>query len=241
MKRTIKLVALSDAHWKIDYIEPVKCDILCYCGDWSGSGMMHEHTRLCSWLAKCDARYKLVVPGNHDMFCYKYEDLAKRMLLDVGAILLVDKEIDIYGLKVYGTPWCPRFGEWGYMRSNEDLTKIFGKIPLDTNILLTHTPPYGILDTAGTQHIGSKDLLSRIKKIRKLYHFFGHNHTPGYYKRAYRGRTEVERHFYNVSVCDNDYEIVAKPKELTFNIEYDIIDGENKLIKFEEINNGKPK
>lgn len=219
-ERIVKVCAMSDAHWNFPYIEVPDCDIFMYCGDWSGSGTMMEHIKFCQWVNKINARYKLIVPGNHDMYCYHYQDMAASMLRGSNAILLVDKEVECFGIRIYGTPWSPRFGNWGYMRPDDDLYNYFKAIPKGIHFLLTHTPPNGILDLAGTTHIGSNSLNKALTCKYIPYHFFGHNHTPGSYKKKVRNKKY--RNYFNVSVCDDEYQVVISPKVMEFRVKYEI-------------------
>lgn len=56
------------------------------------------------------------------------------------------------------------FDDKFYFKNNEELEKIFSKIPDDTEILITHTPPAGTLDNG----LGCKPLAERVKKLSKL-------------------------------------------------------------------------
>lgn len=226
MKKEIKVVALSDAHWHISNINVNPCDILIYCGDWSGRGTLTETIRFCNWLSKCEAEYKIVIPGNHDCVSYSNPGVVNNLIKDSGGTLLVDRGIQVYGLNIYGTPWCPRFGDWVYMRPESSLKQIFNLIPKDTHILLTHTPPNGILDLCGTVNIGSKSLSSALRGKPIPIHMFGHSHTPGYMISK-----SGNRRYYNVSVCDNDYNVVTEPTELTLEVDYETDSENNNLLK----------
>lgn len=233
-ERIVKVVVMSDAHWNFPYIEVPDCDIFMYCGDWSGAGNISEHIKFCAWLNRINARYKLIVPGNHDMYCYHYQDMADSMLRGSNAILLVDKEVECFGIKIYGTPWSPRYGNWGYMRPDDDLLPYFKAIPRGTHFLLTHTPPNGILDLWGTLHIGSKSLAKALYRKPIPYHFFGHSHTPGSYVKKGNGAVK-ERNYYNVSVCDNEYQVVIPPRVMEFKVKYEITEDAIHTLEVQKI------
>ena len=55
--------------------------------------------------------------------------------------------------------------------------KHYANIPDDTDILITHTPPFGILDFDDNINYGSEELLSRISVVQPRLHFFGHIHS----------------------------------------------------------------
>ena len=97
---------------------------------------------------------------------------------DLNIIYLEDNSIELEGFKFYGSPWSPQFFNWSFMKSEHELEKIFRKIDYDTNFLITHSPPYSILDkTKNKKHVGSKSLLETIKDLPNLkYSTFGHIH-----------------------------------------------------------------
>jgi Icc-related predicted phosphoesterase len=64
------------------------------------------------------------------------------------------------------------------MREEEELAKYYAAIPNDTEVLITHCPPFGILDrNEDDGRCGSTALLERIGQLSKLKrHIFGHMH-----------------------------------------------------------------
>ena len=70
--------------------------------------------------------------------------------------------------------------------STEELKSKWEKIPFDTNILLTHTPPYGINDLTSEyrggkkldpEPQGCKNLLKEVtERVKPKLHVFGHIH-----------------------------------------------------------------
>ncbi|KAL6307091.1 Metallo-dependent phosphatase-like protein [Sparassis latifolia] len=79
---------------------------------------------------------------------------------------------------VYGSPWSPDFYNWAfnYERSLQ-AEKIVSSIP-KTDILLTHGPPFGILDETIThEQVGCETLAMRLATtLRPRLHVFGHIH-----------------------------------------------------------------
>jgi len=62
------------------------------------------------------------------------------------------------------------------MRGNE-IEKHWKLIPNDTDILITHGPPYGILDkTFQNSDVGCVNLLEKVEIVQPKYHIFGHIH-----------------------------------------------------------------
>ena len=65
--------------------------------------------------------------------------------------------------------------------SLSELEKKFSDIPSDTDILITHAPPYGIRDKESAGNVGSEALLNNVlQRIKPYLHVFGHCHNmPG--------------------------------------------------------------
>ena len=106
------------------------------------------------------------------------------------------------GYKIYGSPWQPEFYNWAFNLSRgEDCAKMWEKIPVDTDILLTHGPPVGHGDKCKSGHnAGCVDLLARIADhVKPLFHIFGHIHE------GYGATTNGSTIFVNASSCTLSY------------------------------------
>lgn len=81
----------------------------------------------------------------------------------------------------------------------------YAGIPNDTDVLITHSPAYGILDYDDGINYGSEDILSRISGLHLKAHLFGHIH-------AQYGI--VEQHgviFSNGAIMNADYTNLRTP------------------------------
>jgi Icc-related predicted phosphoesterase len=60
----------------------------------------------------------------------------------------------------------------------KDRRRLYARIPKDTDVLVTHGPPYGILDLALGSHLhqGCRELLDAVTRISPKLHVFGHIH-----------------------------------------------------------------
>lgn len=127
-----------------------------------------------------DFEYIIVIAGNHDFFAQEDAEYVKQILMiDGRAIYLQDEAITLGGVKFYGSPWTPKFFNWAFMKDRGfPIRAMWDKIPDDTNVLITHGPPRGILDTAQSEpHAGCDDLLNRVKELPNLkLHVSGHLH-----------------------------------------------------------------
>jgi Icc-related predicted phosphoesterase len=86
---------------------------------------------------------------------------------------LQNSSVEIEGVKIWGSPVTPYFLGMAFnAKSGKEIKKVWNKIPLDTDIIITHGPPKAILDNG----IGCEELQVRVNKIKPLIHCFGHAH-----------------------------------------------------------------
>ncbi|XP_044763145.1 UPF0046 protein C25E10.12 [Coccinella septempunctata] len=126
---------------------------------------------------------------------------------------LEDSGIELYGIKIYGSPWQPEFGGWAFNipRGEKCLSK-WDKIPEDTDILITHTPPlgHGDLVCSGVR-AGCVELLQTVqKRVKPKYHVFGHIHE------GYGVSSDGRIIFINASTCDINY--IPKNLPIVFDV-----------------------
>lgn len=175
----MKLTFISDTHSKHDAIKLGRGDVLIHCGDISKNGSLEDIKRFAAYLKKQEFSHKLVIAGNHD-FCFEDERKfeAEDILKQCGIIYLNDSGVEIDGMKFWGSPVQPEFFNWAFnRRRGEEIKKYWDLIPNDTDILITHGPPFEILDEcADGQKVGCEDLLNRIQKLKLKVHAFGHIH-----------------------------------------------------------------
>ncbi|KAK8092839.1 Metallo-dependent phosphatase-like protein [Apiospora kogelbergensis] len=85
-----------------------------------------------------------------------------RYLHDSAAWIAVDE--GRRRLKVWGSAWTPRNGNWAYQYPREQGAEVwYGAVPDDVDILVTHGPPRGHLDADG--HSGCDDLLREVWRV----------------------------------------------------------------------------
>lgn len=220
-----KITVISDTHNKHNQLELPGGDILIHSDDLSSRGYKHEVDNFCNWFDKQSLKYNtcIFIAGNHD---FGFENNQSETLEIVNSYkninYLQDEEILFNNIgdldkmiKIYGTPWQPFFHNWAFNlpKNGPELEYVWNKIPNDTDILITHGPPLGILDKSGypynESNLGCEKLLNRINIIKPKIHIFGHIH--GSYGYLYKDGT----HFINASVLDEDY--IQKNTPLTFN------------------------
>lgn len=125
---------------------------------------------------------------------------------------LLDDSDTIDELKIWGSPWTPEFYDWHFMKKRgEELREVWRKIPEDTDILVTHGPPFGILDkNAMGEPCGCEELAKAVERIKPKLHVFGHIH--GGYGRMERTWADGSKTiFVNAAHMDEDYEPENEP------------------------------
>lgn len=205
--KPLKFVAISDTHCRHRSLRLPKGDVLLHAGDVSYRSNREEIVDFLDWFAKQPFPYKIFIAGNHDFFFERKKEALIKALVPEGVHYLKDEAVVIDGLKIWGSPYTPWFYRWAFnKRRGEPLATHWNQIPADTDILLTHGPVYGILDTViNEQNAGDKDLLKRVLEIKPKAHVCGHIHE------AYG---MVRRHgirFVNACVLNEAYELVNKP------------------------------
>jgi predicted phosphodiesterase len=235
----MKLTIISDTHTKHRYCENdlPGGDLLIHAGDFMNSGYNPiEAMEFFKWFDEIDNYdFKVLIAGNHDRWMEDKTEEAKGILTGYKTIEYLEDDWMIVGdsdphdpnvktAKIYGSPWQPEFYNWAFnlQRNGEELKSKWDMIHEDTDILITHGPPYGYLDIPGGQSIrvGCEMLRHRVDEIKPKIHVFGHIH--GSYGHYYNGHT----HFFNASVLDERYSY----SHLPWNIDWDPITNEIKFL-----------
>lgn len=228
----MKISFISDSHALHEEIHIEPCDILCHTGDYSHKGELSTTLDFIDWFAKQPAKHKVLIAGNHDKtldkeliknspFQQSVSHQIRNEILINNIHLLENSSINIEGLNIYGTPVSPTFGVgWAFNKNRGDeINKYWMNIPKNTDILLTHTPPYGILDVIPEHfkryidedvHRGCEDLLNRLPSLTQLkIHAFGHIHeNNGYILKP----VSIQRfvYFVNSACVTNRNELLVK-------------------------------
>ena len=117
---------------------------------------------------------------------------------------LDDSGCEIEGIRFWGSPITPEFCNWAFMREPRDIGRHWDAIPDDTDVLITHGPPHGILDQC-PDSVGCEQLLEAVKRVGPKVHAFGHIH-EGHGILEKDGTT-----FVNASIMDGRYRPVNAP------------------------------
>ena len=195
-------------------------DLLIHAGDFMNSGYNPiEAIEFFKWFDKINNYdHKIFIAGNHDRWMENAPDEAKGILTGYKTIdYLEDSKIVINDINIYGSPWQPAFYNWAFNlpRNGVELQENWSNIPNDTEVLITHGPPWGHCDITpyGNLNVGCELLRVRVDELKPKIHVFGHVHSGyGYY---YNGHT----HFINASILNERYNYENKPLTVEWNPE----------------------
>lgn len=209
-----KIVLISDSHGKHKQLELPEGDLLLHAGDITGRGLGWQVREFMDWLGAQPHRHKVMIAGNHDFLAEEKAD-EFLSLVPPGVIYLNDSGVELEGIRIWGSPIQPWFHDWAFnRRRGADIAAHWALIPEGTDILITHGPPFGILDrTAHGERVGCEDLALRIEQVRPRLHVFGHIHE------AYGHVQRDGIHYVNASVLDLQYQHTQAPIMLDWPLE----------------------
>jgi Icc-related predicted phosphoesterase len=203
----MKFVLVSDTHAFHDNLYIPGGDVLIHAGDLTHMGELNDVVAFNDFLGTLPHSHKIVIAGNHD-FCFERIP-GEAIPLLTNATYLQDSAVTIDGVKFYGSPWQPWFGDWAFNRHRgSHIREKWELIPGDTDVLITHGPPFGYLDkTYHERHVGCRDLMATITRLKPKLHVFGHIHE------AYGIAQNQHTTFVNASICNLDYDPANRPVE----------------------------
>ena len=214
----VTIVHISDTHSNFHKKIP-DGDILIHSGDFSIDGHPGEYEMFDNWLGNQPHTYKFVILGNHDLdYMIREEKLdpiieaPKRLK---NATILSSELVEVLGLKIYGVQWY-HYHNWEYSYKNENFVgkEEWYKIPNDTDILITHGPPYGYLDG----QYGSYSLAMHVKDVKPKLHLFGHIHFMNGQKKVTWDSGETTLFVNSSAVSEHENVIINEPSILNISV-----------------------
>lgn len=205
----MKVVALSDVHSKLGKVKLPDADLLVISGDLTIGGSIKEYSQLNHACGDIKHKFKygiLLCEGNHDFLGEKQPSLADSLIHH--AKLVRHNAITINGIKFFITPYNKWYFNWAFnIWPGEQSQKIWAQIPNDTEVLVSHGPPYETLDCPpNKEHVGDVDLWNRIQLLHKLkLHIFGHIH----HSAGFEQRDKVW--YVNASTCNESCQPINPP------------------------------
>lgn len=201
----MKIVCISDTHEKHKQVKLPKGDVLIHAGDFTWVGKEKPTLDFLDWFESQPFKHKIFVSGNHDFYFEHGKNLER--LKGRGFHYLMNSEVVLdQRVRIWGSPFTPEFMNWAFMGTPATLKPVWSQIPANLDVLITHGPPFQILDmTTDGCHAGCPLLLEKVKEMKPKYHIFGHIHE------GYGMRESNESTFINASLCDASYDLVNKP------------------------------
>ena len=190
------ILHLSDTHSKHHELRNLPpADIIIHSGDISFAGSENEVMDFIEWFGALPYKYKLFIAGNHDdcLFGATLDGLPQ------NCFYLCNSSVTIQGVKFYGLPMFMADAMSGDYDTN------IQKIPFDTNVLITHQPPYSVLDNSANINYGDPNLLHKVLQTKPQFHLFGHIH------KAYGIEKSEHTTFVNAAMLSEDYQLLYDP------------------------------
>ena len=234
-----KIICISDLHGQLPKIKE-SFDLLLIAGDIVDLYAQRYLYPSKQWFTKIfiewvnnlpfnDENSKVIfIFGNHEVFASEMPEFERiafvselSKLTNYRLCYLEDNMIITHGLKIYGSPWCRIFGNWGFMKNDEALKEAYSKIPENIDILLTHDAPYGTSDKCfewirygkNPIHLGNEPLRDAILEKHPRISIHGHLHSSNHIVEML-DTTAV----YNVSLLNEDYELFYDPLILNVDV-----------------------
>jgi Icc-related predicted phosphoesterase len=232
--------------------------LLIHSGDITSLGRKYEVEAFIKWFDKQDYAHKVFIAGNHDMSFDREILLRDKLAhfegrdrndydtecaegkpewlvemldnLPDNVYYLENNSIKLEGINIWGSPYSPSFGYgWGFNKDRgHDINEVWSTIPMDTDIVITHSPIYGYNDRAQNtnQNVGCADLYHRLHEVKPHLHFAGHIHEGhGWGTIPYKDEWG-DIYTFNGSTCNLRYEAINPP--ITF--DYDFVSRELNFI-----------
>jgi predicted phosphodiesterase len=186
----MKICHISDTHtfhWEFKNERFNGVDIVVHSGDATNSKNpifnKKEMEDFINWYSLLNVKHKILIAGNHDTSIEKNK-ITKEFIESKGIIYLHNSDVIIDGVKFWGSPYTPTFGDgWAFNKQRAKINLVWQQIPDDTDVLIVHGPPKGVRDLSydrnnNLEMCGCSALMKRcmILKNNLKYVLFGHIH-----------------------------------------------------------------
>ena len=207
----MKIICISDTHNKHEELILPEGDCIVHAGDFTESGTKKETTNFLEWFSSTPYTHKILVAGNHDFYLQKKSHKLDQVI-PTKVHYLEDSGVTLENINFWGSPFTPGDNNWAFTKHRgRPISKHWSKIPYSTNILITHSPPFGTLDELDNKTmVGCKNLSERISELNISHHIFGHVHND-------YGKVKTEKTIYvNSSSLDQSHRIINRPISIIY-------------------------
>ena len=182
----LKIWHISDTHGFHHQLNmPEGIDLVIHTGDCSNR--MDPYTnepevrQFIEWYEQVPIPNKIFIPGNHDTSIER--NLIKGSdFISAGIHLLNHDWVNVDGIKIFGSPYTPTYGQWAFMKSRETINRVWEQIPEGMDIVAVHGPCKGILDLSRDRQnvlefCGDGALRKHVlNRVKPKYFLSGHIH-----------------------------------------------------------------
>lgn len=187
-RKTTQLTIIGDTHMRHEELGALSGEVLIHVGDVFDIFQQDEDDlrRVDEWFGRQRFDLILCIAGNHDLPVEACRTRSQQPFRN--AIYLEDATFEYKGIRFFGTPWVPDLPKHAFHAPQSVLPQKWAAIPPDTDVLITHTPPAGILDQSSRgRSFGCPWLTAAAARVAPRVHCFGHVHASGGKRRL--GRT----------------------------------------------------
>ena len=182
----MKIWHISDTHgFHNQLVIPEGIDLVIHTGDASNYldpySNEPEVRKFIDWYEQISIPNKIFIPGNHDTSIerglVRASDFISR-----GIHILNHDWMDVNGIKIFGSPYTPTYGQWAFMKSRETINRVWEQIPEGMDIIAVHGPCKGILDLSRDRQnvlefCGDGALRKHVlNRVKPKYFLSGHIH-----------------------------------------------------------------
>lgn len=204
----MQITIIADTHGLHHNLKLAAGETLIHAGDITEYGTEEEVIDFIKWFDQQPFKHKIFIAGNHDLFLEACTKIALQKLLPPNIIYLQNSGVIIEGITIWGSPISPYFLGMAFNKKRGNaIKKVWNKIPTNTNVLITHTPPKGIMDNG----LGCEDLLQCVQQIKPILHIFGHIH------QQYGMQDINQTRFINAAVVDDKNVMLNDEHKLMYN------------------------
>ncbi|MEM1298566.1 MAG: metallophosphatase domain-containing protein [Pseudomonadota bacterium] len=202
----MKIVVISDTHGEHEALGILEGDVLIHCGDVEQLFRPDEEAvgKVDEWFGRQRFDRIFCIGGNHDLGLERAAQTSANPFRN--AVFLHDRTELYRGLTFHGSSWVPMLQGHAFFADDRDLVAAWRRVPKDVDVLVTHTPPAGILDMSSRDlALGCEHLSARLQGLNPMLHCFGHVH-------ASRGTERTGGTTYaNATNVNSDFEIAYPP------------------------------
>lgn len=199
----MKVVCISDTHDRHRELILPPGDMLIHAGDLTRLGEVAKLNDFFAWCNELDYQYKIVIAGNHD---FALEQCDPDIIIPSGITYLENQATVLNGLTIWGSPICPPYYNWAFMWDIAKRKVLYQNIPDNVDIIINHSPVYGILDWANKGcNAGCIALQERLALLNPKLVVTGHIHED-------YGIKKIDNTIYvNASILNKRYQIANSP------------------------------